>query len=296
MKYLFLFFTISALFSCTEEDLKIDKKEELGLSEPKVIFQSSQEFYETYTSLLNKPYEDLLEWSNEKGINSALMNINLCNDKEMCYMPRAFQALFNKNLEIQIQDSILQYQQGDLYITCINKIQLDSPVWYGSAVCDSISDEDPITTRMHYDVTFDHKAKSRQHEFRDANISSYHYKYVHQLKSTTVRLAGVSGVYRTLILDLKLEYRKTGGWKVAGRPRDIVLNFNYSAKTNSYNQSGPVQRTLNGVEKNYEFSLASWLQPLGVTPQSMIWDVNLNGTITQTMTGYPNTKWIDSYN
>ena len=96
-----------------------------------IHFNSTKHFFECYDSLFIKDYDEQLAWTTSKTSNSLLKNADLSTYTIMLSMPKAFQALFNKDLEVAINDSILKYDNGKLYLVEINNKKISTPILCG---------------------------------------------------------------------------------------------------------------------------------------------------------------------
>jgi len=105
----------------------------------RVVFWDADEFVSTYMALSEKgpDYQD--EWLQTKTITPLLDSLENCNDPDMLNMPRSFQALFNSELEIQIRDTVIQYERGNLYVTNINGREQNPRVLYGTANANGVN-------------------------------------------------------------------------------------------------------------------------------------------------------------
>ena len=132
---------IALLSACAQEEFN-DSKTEIGTNKNENVllksqdyniihFNSTKHFFECYDSLFIKDYDEQLAWTTSKTSNSLLKNADLCTDTIMLSMPKAFQALFNKDLEVAINDSILKYDNGKLYLVEINNKKISTPILCG---------------------------------------------------------------------------------------------------------------------------------------------------------------------
>lgn len=255
----------------------------------RIVFWDAEEFISTYMALSEKgpDYQD--EWLQTKTIIPLLDSLENCDDQEMLNMPRSFQALFNSDLEIQIRDTVIQYERGNLYVTNINGRVQNPRILYGTAqsfVLDQNGENGSMTRTHNFSFNWEGIGGSRQYEFSDPHTGG-NKKYVNEFISSQIRLNGQ--YYRSLILIVKLEW-KVSKWKEADEPRDVRIALTGTANANGVNLPINYFATVPMVQRNREFILA--YSPLG-SPSSNSWNVTVSGEIEQVMTGQITTKWID---
>lgn len=276
-KSIIAFFLCICFFSCENHELTDQANESTNIS--RNIFSSSNAFYEAFDDLSRMEYDEQLKWVEANNDEYSLFkNIDSCNDEIMLKMPRSFQALFNKDLEVQVSDTILAFENGDLYIKEING-QTISKQLYGNVEVSPISNEikaneDEIETRYMYEVGPGKIGTSYQYEFKLPE-NSIKFKYVHELVS--VKIASGSFFISKLFLVIKLEY-KGSKWKVASEPREVFVDLNIE------------RRLLKNVRYNVELFIeekgASSLDPH---------KIYINGAIWHTVVGYPSSKKCNSW-
>ena len=67
-------------------------------------------------------YEEQTEWIRASGIKYPLYkDLEFCEDEVMTEMPRAFQALFNHKMEMQINDTVIAFEKGNMYVKSIKE-------------------------------------------------------------------------------------------------------------------------------------------------------------------------------
>lgn len=266
-----------------------------------IHFNSTKDFFEEYDVLLGKTKEEQKAWAVSKSTNTLLSDSEICNDSTMLLMPKAFQALFNKQLEVEINDSTIQYKNGDLYLTKLNGSILKEPILCGSGKSDAVEEENR-QTRQTGEVPFAKKGMGRQHEF--SRGTNHKFKYVHEFRSAIAYINGRQSCVIGLII--KLEYYKGhGNWTSAGEPRDITFtNFTGGASPVlpisgiegidlvrfSFGEY-PVDRTVKNVVGDMEFPISRLT--LGIGDYYPTWLVGCQGTISQNVSGEPGTMWHD---
>lgn len=289
MKRVSLFLLIAfTMIACSKSEESVQPTEN---NESKIVFSSSDQLMDTYIDLAEKGnnYQD--DWVKTKGINSLLNNLETCEDQEMLSMPRAFQALFNKDLEVQVDDATIKYENGNLYIVNIAGVEQNPYIPYGNTETTILEQEEEIanrvSTRVHpFSFDWNGLGGSRQHGFNNPQ-SGTQMKYVHEFRSARVNINGRYN--RTLILILKMEWKKSS-WKVADEPRDARIALTGTAKSNGV--SVPINYSLNVamIQHNQEYAIVNVIVDNVTSGQ---WDVELYGEIEQMMTGQITTKWID---
>lgn len=239
---LFLLFSIILLSSCDETELdqtvtnQVNPQKE---EDSRIVFNSAKEFYNTLDTLSYMTYEEQTEWVRASGIKYPLYtDLEFCEDEIMAEMPRAFQALFNHKMEMQINDTIIAFEKGNMYVKSIKGKTLTVPLLYGQVGVNQ--EESEITTRMVYDVPYGKIGTSYQHEFKIPG-AKFRYKYVHELKSVLIRENQPPYTrWSHLFLILKLEWKGKKKWKVAEKEeRNINVNLNVckqALKKVKYNQ------------------------------------------------------------
>lgn len=218
--YLCLSFMLS---SCEKEENIISQQQQ---EKTRVSFNSTKDFYDTYQALSKMDCDEQIAWINSCGIKEPLYDsIENCTDEIMLDMPRAFQALFNKQLEVEVNDSVILFSEGKMYVKSIQNKLLITPTLYGEVFIDKGS---TATTRTTYQNPYGKIGQSFLCEIQLA--SGWKHQYVHELKSVIVNFTKPGGkidVRSNLYLGLKFEYKKNKGWKEAtGELRNIYINLN----------------------------------------------------------------------
>lgn len=244
-------------------------------------FNSTKDFLTTFDDLAKLSYEEQMKWNEAHGINTSLyFNKSFCNDEIMLKMPRSFQILFNKNMEIQINDSIIHFNKGSLYVKSYKSKSLSSPILWGKVwVNDSI---ETSLTKATYSTPYNKIGTSFQTNIKIPNNKN-EFKYVHELKSVgftiTNNQSHITEHISRLFLVLKLEYKRSS-WREASEARNIYIDLNIC------------KRNLLGVSKNQEILIdtASFFNTS--TPHV----INISGNIIHEVIGYPETKKINWWN
>ena len=153
---LFLLLSIILLSSCDETELdqtvtnQVNPQKE---EDSRIVFNSAKEFYNTLDTLSYMTYEEQTEWIRASGIKYPLYkDLEFCEDEIMTEMPRAFQALFNHKMEMQINDTVIAFEKGNMYVKSIKEKILPVPVLYGQVGVNQ--EESEVTTRTVYETKY----------------------------------------------------------------------------------------------------------------------------------------------
>lgn len=300
------FCSICILFltACTEYEIEnnerylLQSREALLIGEksPMLHFNSTADFFQTFHQLLTEDENTQLNWVANKNFDALLSNVQSCNDSIMLEMPKAFQALFNKDLRVNINDSIIQYNQGHLYVIEINNKVLKSPILCGNGNIDLI--QIPVTKTVSGHVGFDEgNGLNHQYEFKRPQ-SKYKYKYVNQLRGYRINVNHQTSAI--LVFMIKFEYKYSAGWKNAGLPRNFSIQLTGGASVQgngilAYYELFPFNSgyvaTYNNITAPHEVPLAR--VDFDNNLNRWIWDIAIGGRITQVVAGENNTSWTD---
>lgn len=203
---------IILLFSCTQEMI-----ENKNLNDSSAVeFNNPQELLETFDYLSKLSRTELLEWVRNNSAQSVLNSNISINDTLFKATPLSFQALFNRDLEVRIGEDIVKFCDGSLFVVTYENGEIATKTPYGFAKY-----ENDLSPTTRGELGAQEKESSIQHGFR-INATDYQYKYVVQVRSFVVNLGGQANRY-VLTLDVKMEYRKRGSWKPAGRKRFVSV-------------------------------------------------------------------------
>lgn len=259
-----------------------------GIDSPMLRFSSTNSFFKIFDELLDKNSEDQVTWATSLNKEALLANAESCEDSVMLSAPRAFQALFNKQLKVQINDSLLQYNNGTMYLTAIDNKVLKEPVKCGNSESSEVKSANSPQTRQIGEVPFDGHNMNHQYEFRYSRT----HKYVHGFRSFVTYINGRQ--CQILIMDYKLEFYRNG-INQARDPRDININLECTV-----NLGYPIDyvRSPFGTYKNVvgimEIPVAKITHGVGLN--YFAWGVTCTGKITHMIVGQPQTKWEDVWN
>lgn len=246
-------------------------------------FSSSKDFFDTFDKLSNLSNEEQKEWIKSNGIkNSLLTDIEYCQDSVMLEMPRSFQMLFNKNMEVEIENSIVYFKEGSMFI---KSNATTTPILFSK-----VEFEKNAETRVtEYIVPYDDYGVSYQTEIDIPG--KYKFKYVHELRSLGFVISNPKPQHMSrLFLFIKLEY-KGRKWDVSGEPRNIYINLRIS-NPSSLGYSFDFKKNLLNATLNQELLLDT----RNFGPQRPINHyINIDGTITHEVIGYPNTRKVNTW-
>lgn len=245
----------------------------------RVSFNSTKDFYNTFQALSQMDCNEQIAWINSRGIKEPLYDsIENCTDTIMLDMPRAFQALFNKQLEVEINDSIIFFNEGKMYVKSIQNKSLTTPALYGEVFIDKGT---IATTRSNYYNPFGKVGVSFLCEIRLA--SGWRHQYVHELKSVIVNFTNIKGGISqksNLYLGIKFEYKKKKGWREAtAEKRNIYINLNVC------------KRNLLQVNRTQEILIESREVMSGVNGHN----INISGTIRHEVIGRTDSRRENSW-
>ncbi len=299
MKNFFVILMISiVLASCQKEGIQNSIEQNDRLS-----FKSMQDFNKSYLDLSKlTSKDDLLSWATTKN-HSTLLNTD---DSATNAYPYALLAIFNHNSEIEINNSIVWFNQGSLYAFSKNdepilkslKEKLEKCKLIGTIKVSKINSNLLKTISMGLN-SFDAR---NQKQF----VQQYYQpcggvrqqvngdrKYIHELYTTS--FTDMLG-YTTaeLHLRIKLEYKGSKYWKPAGEQRTINISVSGTA---IYNQGVTHITMPYSLIKNYTCSgdRNELLCYQSVNGSGAGWEVSMNGTIYQLVNGDVTTNgWYNS--
>lgn len=287
--YLVIHFT-----SCTDEN-RFDPNQIQSTN--KLIFKDFEEFTKTYDNLASMSNKEQEEWLKQKQIPSSLSSSN--NDTLFSQTPRAFQALFNDELEFQIKDSVIRYSNGNLYLISTGNNNKDLskdkpiesfPIWGQSQIV-SVGANAPITRT---DVEVNGDSGLHLHEFM-CDVTPIRLRYIFQLRSHTV--SNGYNFHSSIYVETKLEYQHSRKkWYTAGEHRNIMIDIQGHVSPpnnpNHIKQSFQLHKTISDVSGNQETLLASCDGNRRVPgTYKDYWSVGASGSMRQVIVGYPSSEW-----
>lgn len=289
MKNIFAFLIIGLLLSsCQKEVSRNTTKPNDRLS-----FKNMQDFHATYLDLSKlTSKDDLLFWATSKN-HSTLLNID---DSAANDYPFALLAMFNKNSEVEINDSIVWLKNGNLYAFSKNdeptleslKIKLEKCKIIGSVKVSMINNYLLKTISMGLNSLDARNQKQFVQQYYQPcggvrQAVNGDRKYIHELY--TFQITDPLGYSTTeLHLRIKLEYKGSKSWKPATEQRTINVNVSGTAK---YIQGVTNITTPFSLVKNYTCSgnQDELICFQAVNGNGASWQVSMTGTIYQIVNG-----------
>lgn len=294
--------------SCTHDEFEIGSNEAIENEDVKLVydnsipilhFSSASVFFKTYNDLLNQTKQEQDNWATSKNPKALLANVEECADSLMLTMPNAYKALFNQQLRVNINDSVMEYKDGNLFLVSLKGKEINDPIICGEGTS-SILEIPQIQTRQTGEIGFGNLGMSHQHEFTKPN-SKYSFKYVHELISFQTRVNNV--VCEIISLYIKLEYRGKGSWKPAGETRDIDVNLKGGALLKWSPSSAMIPVTQFNYKNGAKFRSVQGVIEVPISRVDYtsqldmhVWAVDLVGSITHTVCDSNETsRWNDQW-
>lgn len=214
-RFYYLLCTILLVLTSCSQEFNEDQNHSSDVA--MASFASPSEFLDTFDYLSRLSNSELLLWVKNYNINSVLNTSVTVQDSLFLNIPISLRALFNSDLEVRIGNDVVRFCNGDLSVlTYVNGQTEVKP--YGTIKYESELLFSPATRG---ELGAEDKAASQQYEF-GINANNYRYKYITQIRSFIINLGGQ--VNRcVLTLDVKMEYKKSGSWKPAGRTRFVSV-------------------------------------------------------------------------
>lgn len=312
MKKILFFISLMVMVACSSEldevvsNGEVDSKTEFRLS-----FKNSQDLLDTYFKLTEMNSTDFENWIQNN--NPAFLLEGESEDDSFNRIPRSFQALFNSNLELNIQDTIVYYNKGNLYILSVNgdeaevgknKSNLSSCTILGSAETVSLNLNSSNLKNSwsgvnglgpNYQVPFNY------------GDGRYQYKYIYEIETFKYRFDMRSICYDINFVN-KMEY-KYKKWDQAGEWRTVSTSINGTITAEITNRWGAVLKQDFNIINNTKAQqmqyktyilLARTIKQEQDTSYELAssltgWTFNLNCNITQEVTGVPSTRKTTSF-
>ncbi|WP_148372074.1 hypothetical protein [Bacteroides bouchesdurhonensis] len=280
--------------SCSQESESLPLLDE----KPRTIFKSSADFFKTYNNLLNMSSEEQGLWI--KSNNFQPVDNQWVNDETFNSTPKAFKAIFNTDLEFQIQDSIIWYNQGKLYVISTNGIsanikkQNQNFPLYAESTIEPIN-EMSIQTRLEHG--YNYRGNHILQYFYYDGTPNVQFRYIAELYAHTVRNNSTSNkvmTYGLSVLYLSLRIDKKGSkWTAGYEPRDVYFNLECRNHLTSGDHkfwvvdAEVVQNSKNNVSGGYEYPLNKRTEWPSHYDR---WFIDIRGSIYQQMSGYPSSR------
>lgn len=289
---------LSVITSCQSDDLILSNDSTINVGEDKkamLTFDSAKDFCDTYLAVSQLDYEGQKHWVDSVGIdNSLFYSIEECEDLSMHRAPRAFQMLFNRDMEMQINDTLIGYDSGIMYVKSIKGKEVSSPVEFGKIKVFQVEDEnDEAETRAIVSGGWVKKGTGwfgqRYHEIFLA--AGWKHRYVHEFR-TIHMVAGPNNDVQQLFFDIKFQYRKNSGWKEAtAETRDVNVSLSFWIENFSFDVPFKIRRSYT-TTRNIEIPVA-WAKWAAVDAFQWKWTVTCTGQINHMVVNNPSSKVVD---
>lgn len=295
-KYYNVIILLLLLTSCEKESINtmITPTE---IYKDRLFFQTTQEMLDTYIKLTQLSYEEKEKWIDSVSIKEPLLDcINECQDSSILEMPTAWQILFNKDLEIQIGDTIAKYKDGEIIAKLIKNEKVCSKTILAKiSVSEIMKEEDnnEISTR----ATVSGNWSSNGTVWigtRNIPVKLYsdcEHRYVHEFR--TVMIATSNNLIQQLFFDIKFHYKKNQGWREAtgeNRHIEVDLSINVAGMPGygiNWKQSFS---TKNRIEHSVCYASMALVDQFNGR-----WNINCTGQIIHSVDGFQLTKVTDRW-
>lgn len=230
IKHSFLIGTILSLASCVQHEAEEIHDKQLPVEHSRVIFNSTDDFFNTYHQLADMSFEKQNQWIKEQNFTSIVELEENGNVTEI-KAPRAFKAIFNQNLEFQINDSVIWFNNGNLFVvstdghTQFNRLGKSYPLFAQSEY--KAVDNNTPQTRL------DHGGNYRgNHILQYITYGNYEYRYIAELSGHCIKYRqGMDLIVDAgLFLSLRLDYR--------GLPKGKWANNSHTERDFYYDLTG----------------------------------------------------------
>ena len=303
VKGLIFFALVVSVVACNKEDLsdcvhsdvsKINEQSSL------VRFNSLKDMLDTYLYLSELDEDEKQVWLDSVNITEPLLNhLDSCTDKSIMDVPVALQLLFNKDLRIQIGDTIARYENGVIVSESIAGEKTIDELVLAKITSTPIEIESEENNNLSRSTTVSGPwaigdktiwIGSRYIPLPVPIYSDCQHRYVHEFR--TIVIYTNQGVVQQLFFDIKFHYKKHKGWREAtGENRHVNVNlsikvFGISGNEMLWNQS---YSTKANIEKPICYSFISQTQ------FNNRWEIFCSGTIVHSVDGYPKTKYTDKW-
>lgn len=249
------------LTSCSQE---FNEDQNYSSDVTMASFANSSEFLNTFDYLSRLSNSELLLWVEKYNINSVLNTSVTVQDSFFLNIPISLRALFNSDLEVRIGNEVVRFCNGDLFVVTYTNGQTEVKP-YGSIKYESEPLFSPATRGELEAVD---KVASKQYEF-GINANNYRYKYIAQIRSFIINIGGQ--VNRCVLsLDVKMEYKKSGSWKPAGRTRFVSVDVRGTYERGNMGGEIHVKRSDTWSDGYASYVLAS-VEVIGPVPRGTFW-------------------------
>lgn len=287
------FASMSILSACQQEE---SIQQSIDGTKERINFKSTQDFLDTYLAVANLNYEEQKLWIDSTKIEEPLFyNIENCQDESMQEAPIAWQILFNKNMEAQINDTLVAYKEGVVYATAVKGKALPTPITI--ATINTSSNYEDSNTRASVTGGWVNKGTGwfaqRYHEIPLA--SGWRHRYVHEFR--TVCITSGYATIQQLFFDIKFQYKKHKGWRQAGTETRTVEIRNLRFVVSHIQNGSPIllNQTIKTTQPlQFPICYVKMNTPDGIPFQNK-WSVQCTGQITHTVEGRPDSKVVDNW-
>jgi len=308
-KLLLLFLAFYA-FSCTKEsnhsyDMAVSAK----LQSDRLSFKSMNEFNETYLMLAKEQsIADLQYWAQMRSHSTLLFS----NDSTIQDYSSILKTILNKDSEMEIGDSIIWFKDGKLYAFSkydkIIKTDIQNAPekfkLFGKVIIENIQksqlkaiDINPNSVKADYQHQFYQQSCSTACQGGTINYGVGLRKFVSELYHESYYTYPGPVTYSYLHLRIKLEWKGSQDWQVAGELKEISVNN--LVGTFSYQYAGNTQFLYPIYWSLPSYSWDCFTGPLdivmvsniGAVPSGLVWRVQFTGTITQHIKGDTNAPY-----
>lgn len=291
--------------SCSNELEEHVEPQNLRSNLKRVQFSDQESFLNSWAELSKMDKQELTNWIDENNIslsNNGYKNPNIDDVRDY------FRALFNIDNELQIGDSIIWYNDGQMLLVStnadedevnINKLNPSKCFVFGKIEKEilTVDEEGAITTRG--SLGSSGISSSNQTEFTSTLNPSVKFKYVYELVSFKNTLANATSY--ELVFANKLEWKKNAGFKEASEPRICTTKLSGGVTCEVWGVGVPVNTTFNvGYNRTDELAynqgilLGRVAHPNG-SHNFKCWSFSISCNITQELKGDPGSRRSASY-
>lgn len=315
MKKLTIFFLLTAIFSCSTNEIQPLNSEEVALKSERIFFKNWEDF--------NSKYIELAKSSNEQTTENSPSN-SIDDDSSRDLSP-ALNKILNKKKEFQIGEEIIWYNNGVFYsintkdagkIEDLKSDYLNLPICKNIVISNvktsnfkknnAINNRTVIGTNGSMDARYQFQFYRQSYydcvSATNQGPSSKKIKYVHELYTEVIYDGGQYNYF--LYLRIKLEWNYSGrSWKAAGEKRTININITDDSQLVGVtgflvgNNFAPYGAT--NIVQSFNCSLdQKILLRYNATPISLsAWSASVTGTITHKINGDSSSnEWINYVN
>lgn len=297
MKHLFYCYCLAlatlSLFSCQKETILNDKSTitTKAVLENKIAFQSTKDMINTYLSLSQLNEEEKEAWIDSTNIENPLLeHIEECTDSSMLQTPIAWQMLFNKELKVQIGDTIAIYKKGQVLAESINGIEVKNNIVLAQISVSSI--KTPQTRVGIVGNWASHGTAwigSRYIPVRLYNDCEH--RYVHEFRTVVI---ASTDLVQQLFFDIKFHYKNHQGWREAtGENRHVKVNLRIHVAEIS-DSPGIIWSQNYSTKGKIEHPIC-WTSMARVDQFEGKWKITCEGEIIHSVDGFSGTERLDHW-